>query len=81
MELEKDRNKNKAERDEAIQQLRDKCLVNEKEIQFLREAITERNKDIKELKDVVSSLNANMSGLSAKLEVFTDTIDKLLDKK
>ena len=28
MELEKVRNKNKAERDEAIQQLRDKCLVN-----------------------------------------------------
>jgi peptidoglycan hydrolase CwlO-like protein len=81
MELEKDRSKNKVERDEAMQQLRDKCLGNEKEIQFLREAITERNKDIKELRDVVSSLNANMSGLSEKIKVFTDTIDKLIDRK
>lgn len=80
MALENDREKSKKSRDNDLQDLRDKCVGNEKEISFLKVAITERNNEIKELKFCVNELNVNMGILSTKIESLSKVIDKITNK-
>lgn len=79
MALENERAKNKKARDKDFQEIRDKCIGNEKEIQFLKEALTDRVNEIKELKSCVSELNVNMGILSTEIKNLTKIIDRLKD--
>lgn len=77
MALENDREKNKKFRDKDLQDLRDKCVGNEKEIQFLRDILAERVGEIKELRTSVNELNINMSSLSTEIKNLTKIIDRI----
>lgn len=76
MALENDREKNKKSRDKDLQDLRDKCVGNEKEIQFLQDILEERVGEIKELRTSVNELNINMSSLSTEIKNLTKIIDR-----
>lgn len=79
MALEIDREKNKKSRDKDLQELRDKCVGNEKEIQFLRDILAERVGEIKDLRTSVNELNINMSSLSTEIKNLTKIIDRTKD--